>query len=86
MQVILEQSFIKSAQKLPENIKIKLSQLLALLELNPYHPLLHTKKLRGDLTGFSSFRITRDWRVIFCFEAPETIRVLEANHRRDIYR
>jgi len=86
MQLILEQSFLKSAQRLPQNIKEKLGERLGLLEANPYHPLLHTKKLSGDLAGFFSFRITREWRVIFYFEDPETIRVLEADHRKDIYR
>jgi addiction module RelE/StbE family toxin len=86
MQVILEQSFLKSARKLPQNIKTKLSELLALLESNPYHPLLHTKKLTGDLTGYFSFRVTREWRVVFYLEDPETIHVLDTAHRKDIYR
>jgi len=37
MELILEQSFLKSARKLPQNIKTKLGELLALLETNPYH-------------------------------------------------
>lgn len=86
MQIILEPSFLKSAQKLPKPIKTKLSKLLVLLEANPANPLLHAKKLTGDLTGLCSFRISRDWRVIFSFEDPQTIHVLEADHRKDIYR
>ena len=58
MQLILEQSFIKSAKNLPDSVKKKLSKLLPLLEANPYHPLLHSKKLSGNLTGLFSFRIT----------------------------
>lgn len=85
MYVILEQSFLKSAKKLPENIKKKLPKLVELLKQNAYHPSLHTKKLHGDLSGFLSFRITRDWRVIFYFKDQETIHVLEVNHRKDIY-
>ena len=86
MEIILEQSFLKSAKKLPVEIKQKLSKLIALLENNPYHPFLHTKKLVGELAGQFSFRITRDWRVIFYFKNPETISILEVKHRRDIYR
>lgn len=85
MRIILEQSFLKSAEKLPANIKKKLSGLLPLLEANPYHPLLHSKKLTRDLTGLFSFRITREWRVIFYFKDPQTIHVLEAKHRKDVY-
>lgn len=36
--------------------------------------------------GFYSFRITRDWRVIFQFENPEVIKLIEMGHRKDIYR
>jgi len=86
MQIILDQSFLKSAEKLPTNIKKKLSGLLPLLEVNPYHPLLHSKKLTGNLTGLFSFRITREWRVFFYFKDPRTIYVLEVKHRKDIYR
>lgn len=86
MQIILEQSFLKSAQKLPINIKKKLGKLLMLLKDNPYHSLLHTKKLTGDLTGLFSFRITREWRVIFYFTDAKTIRVAEAANRKDIYK
>jgi mRNA-degrading endonuclease RelE of RelBE toxin-antitoxin system len=86
MQLILEQSFLKSARKLPQNVKSKLSELLVLLETNPHHPLLHTKKLTGGLAGYCSFRITREWRVVFFLETPETIRVLDTAHRKDVYR
>jgi len=86
MEVILEQSFLKSAKKLPIETRQKLSRLVGLLEANVYHPLLHTKKLTGRMAGFFSFRITRDWRVIFYFKSPSTIHVLEVKHRKDIYR
>lgn len=88
MQVILEQSFLKSAQKLSEHIKKKLSRLLGLLETDPYHSLLHTKKLSGDLADYLCFRITRDWRVIFVSKATiqsgswksTTVRTFTVNH------
>ena len=71
---------------MPQNIKKKLSQLFGLLETDPYHSLLHTKKLAGDLAGYFSFRITRDWHMIFCFEGSDNIHVLDVDHRKDIYR
>lgn len=86
MQVVLEKSFLKSARKLPVNIKKKLGKLLELFAINPYHQLLHTKKLTGNLAGLLSFRITREWRVIFYFKDLENIHVLEIAHRKDIYR
>jgi mRNA-degrading endonuclease RelE of RelBE toxin-antitoxin system len=86
MQIILEPSFIKSAKNLPENIREKLSKLLPLLQDNPYHPLLHTKKLSGGLAGLFSFRVTREWRALFYFKNHETIHVIEADNRKDIYK
>ncbi|MBI2459523.1 MAG: type II toxin-antitoxin system RelE/ParE family toxin [Parcubacteria group bacterium] len=52
----------------------------------PFHPLLHAKRLSGKLAGLLSFRITRDWRVIFQFNDPETIQLLRVKHRKDVYR
>lgn len=86
MIILYSKSFLKSVKKLPSNIKEKLSGQLKTLEKNPFHPLLHTKPLTGKLLGFYSFRITRDWRVIFRFEDQETILLTEAGHRKDIYK
>ena len=57
-----------------------------ILQNNPFHPLLHTKKLTGQLAGFFSFRITRDYRVIFEFSDPDTLRLIRAADRKEIYR
>lgn len=64
----------------------KLAKLIELLGENPFHPLLHTTRLTGDLAGYLSFRITRDWRVIFQFADPETLQLLRMKHRREVYR
>jgi len=86
MKIVIHQKFLAEAGNLPRTIQGKLSHLLETLELNPFHPLLHTKRLHGDLAGFLSFRITRDWRVVFFFEDNDTIFVLKVRHRKDIYR
>lgn len=86
MNVIYTKHFLKPAGKLPKNLQIKLAKQLKLLQQNPFHPFLHTKPLTGPLTGFYSFRITRDWRVIFQFETPEVVKLIEIGHRKDIYK
>lgn len=48
--------------------------------------MLHTKYLTGRLPGLLSFRITRDWRVIFKFNDAHTIQLIRVRHRKDIYR
>src|SRR3990167_8380347 len=61
-------------------------KILRASQEKPFHQLLHAKSLTGSLAGFYSFRITRDWRVIFQFVNPQTIKLIEAAHRKDIYR
>jgi len=65
IQVVFGKDFVKSAKKLPGAQQKKLASLLIILSQNCYHSVLHTKPLSGVLTGFYSFRITRDWRVFF---------------------
>lgn len=84
--VLHTKRFLKSADKLPVFQKKKLASLLEIMTRNPFAPQLHTKPLAGELTGFYSFRITRDWRVIFQFLDPRTIKLIDVAHRKDIYR
>lgn len=86
MRLVYDKSFLKSVQRLPKAQQRKLASLLEHLQENPFHPLLHSKHLSGDLAGLLSFRITREWRVIFLFQDPSTIHLLRAEHRKDIYR
>jgi len=85
MKVIYGGSFLKSARKLPSRQQKKLADLIPSLQKNPFNPLLHSKPLSGPLSGLYSFRITRDWRVIFQFVNIDTIRILLVGHRKDIY-
>lgn len=84
--LVYTNSFLKYAKKLPELQQNKLAQLLEIFQNNPFSPKLHTKTLTGTLTGFYSFRITRDWRVIFQFLTPDKIKLIEIGHRKDIYK
>ncbi|PIW74754.1 MAG: hypothetical protein CO003_01065 [Candidatus Portnoybacteria bacterium CG_4_8_14_3_um_filter_44_15] len=86
LNLVYTNRFLKSSKKLPFHIQNNLSGKLETLQKNPFHSFLHTKSLTGDLSGFFSFRITRDWRVIFCFVEPEIIKLVEVAHRKDIYK
>ena len=83
--LVFHSHFLKSAKYLPTASQKKLSVLLPLLRTNPFHPLFHTKRLSGKLAGSLSFRITRDWRVIFMFINPDLIQLLRVANRKDIY-
>lgn len=86
MRLIFHPKFRKFAEKLPLILKEKLSELMEVLQDDPFSPLLHTKKLTGKLAGLHSFRITRDWRVVFKFIDQETIQLLRIDNRKDVYR
>jgi len=86
MKIVYSNDFLKSAKRLPKPIQKKLADLLEILQNNPFHHKIHAKPLVGRLKGFYSFRITRDWRVIFIFLNSETISLIEVAHRKDIYR
>jgi len=86
ISVVYTNSFLKSTRKLSKSPQQKLARLLEFFQKDPFHPKLHSKNLVGPLTGFYSFRITRDWRVIFQFISPETIKLVEIGHRKDIYK
>jgi addiction module RelE/StbE family toxin len=86
MKILLDDNIIEDAKKLPKRIQEKLARLLEILQNNPFHPLLHSKKLTGDLIGFLSFRITQEWRVIFYFQKTDVIKIIKIGHRKDIYK
>ena len=86
LEVIFHPQFQRNALKLPEPQQRKLAALTERLRKNPYDPLLHTKRLSTPLVGLFSFRITRDWRVLFRFIDERTIQLTQVAHRSDIYR
>ncbi len=86
VDIVYSSRFIKSAGKLPSSQARKLATLLEYLSKDPYHSLLHTKHLSSPLLGYLSFRISREWRVIFRFTDTAVIELIDTAHRKDIYR
>lgn len=86
MEIVYSKNFVKSAKLIPKPIQKKFAALLEVLKENPFHSKLHAKPLTGELKGFYSFRITRDWRVIFSFCNSKTIFLVDISHRKDIYK
>ena len=84
--ILFGDKFLNSAKKLGKSIVIKLNFQLSLLQQDPFHAKLHTKPLHGKLAGFYSFRIGRDYRIIFKFLGNQTILLVIVSHRREVYR
>ena len=76
VEIVYNTQFLKSAKKLPKAQTEKLAKLLETFQADPFYPTLHAKPLSGQLIGFYSFRITRDWRVIFQFLSSDKIQLV----------
>lgn len=85
-QLIFSSQFLKSAERLNNSIKPKLKLSLDVLSKNPFDVRLQTKSLSGKLSGQYSFRLGKDYRVVFKFYSDSTIFLLKAGNRKDIYR
>ncbi len=86
IRIQYDRSFLKCVQMLPTKIQERLAATIEILQQEPFHSTLHTKRLSGSLTGILSYRVTREYRVIFQFVDQSTIQLLEVDHRKDIYR
>lgn len=86
IRLVTTERFLDASAHLPKHQQDKLGVLLEMLQENPFHPKLHTKPLHGSLAKLYSFRITRDWRVIFEFLDPATLYLLRVANRKDAYR
>lgn len=84
--IVYADDFEKAAAKLGKIVLRRLEKALDLLGLDPFDPRLHTKALVGALKGFYSFRLGRDFRVIFIFIDTRTIQLLKIAKRDEIYR
>ncbi len=78
--------FLKRAQSLSATEQQKLALLLECLANNPFDARLKSKKLSGNLAGFFSFRVGREWRVLFQFLDPRCIKLIDVAQCKDIYR
>ena len=86
IKISFKEGFSKTIGSLNKKQRDKLIGLVVLLSDNPFNTKLQTKALSGELSGLYSFRISRDWRVLFKFISPTEIRLLEVGHRKDIYK
>ncbi len=86
MKVYYTDNFTKKVRKLDVKQQAKLTELVVLLKESPFNPLLHVKKLSGQLIGMYSLRINRDSRALFTFLSPDEIILSDVDNRKDIYR
>ncbi len=76
-----EKRFLKRHPELVDRYK----KVLKLFELNPNHPSLRLRKLKGKLAGKYSVSITMSYRIILTFAVTEKGIVLIDVGSHDIY-
>ncbi|MEX0919056.1 MAG: type II toxin-antitoxin system RelE/ParE family toxin [Candidatus Paceibacterota bacterium] len=84
-RILFTAKSIKSLKKLPKSIQAKTDLLVDILIIDYRDNRLKAKKLNTNQSLFS-FRVTKDYRVVFMFANSSTIKVLDIKHRKDIYK
>lgn len=72
-------------RKLPKNLQEIAARKILLFENNPFHPSLNTHKLKGALSHFWAFYITKSYRVLFRFLKNNEVIYYDID-THDIYR
>lgn len=85
MKITETSEFRKSFDSLDKKIREKVKKQFVLFLGNIFHPSLNTEKLQPKSSGLWSFRIDKNFRVIFTFVDKDTILVLGVGSH-DIYR
>jgi len=84
-KIFLTPHFKKKAKKLDKTILNSADKKLAIFRVNPKHPSLNTEKFIPKSNELWSFRINKNYRIIFKFIGKNSIECLDiATH--DIYR
>ncbi len=85
MKILYTREFQKEFQKLPPRVKKIYYKQEKIFRQNWKDPRLHVKKLKDHPFPFS-FRITRNYMVIFVFVEENTVLFATIGHRKHIYK
>lgn len=84
LEIEVTNSFLKKFKKLPKRIQHLTDQKTAIFRSAPEYPALHVEKLTPKNLGLWSFRINRQYRVIFRFTKSNTVLFINVGSH-DIY-
>lgn len=85
MKITETEKFRKSLNSLQTNTRKKAKKQFELFIQNLFHPSLHTEKLEPKNKNLWSFRVDKNYRVIFTFMDKETLLLLDIGPH-DIYK
>lgn len=67
------EKFKNSYENIPQELQEAAKKKLNLFNQNPRHPSLNTEKLEPKHLGIWSFRVNKQYRIIFQFKSIQTI-------------
>jgi len=65
MRIFFAKKFKKRYKKLNPEMRVKVSQVIAMFRNHPFEPRLHNHRLKGKICNRNSIRVTNDIRIIF---------------------
>lgn len=84
MNIIYSNKFLKSYRSLDDKTKILVKDKIAVFQKDQFNKMLKTHKLKGRFSGYYSFSINYDLRIIFDYEKKDLIR-FHIIGKHDIY-
>jgi mRNA-degrading endonuclease RelE of RelBE toxin-antitoxin system len=72
MEVRYDNVFLKELKKIPNSQHRLFVKKVEMFSEDPFDSRLHTKSLHSPLEGVFSFRISREYRVLFRFISTDT--------------
>lgn len=85
-EILVTEEFKKRYAKLPLAVQKKAEQKEKIFCKNIFHPSLNTEKLEPKGKQVWSFRIDREYRILFRFISSNKILFLTCGHHNWIYR
>ena len=86
MKIDYTAKFEKKYSELPKQIKVKAEKQEKIFRNNPLHPSLHTEKLSPKFKEVWTFRVDKNYRVMFKFIGKDTVLFLNIGSHNYIYR
>ena len=84
--IVYADEFKDRYKELPLTTQKKAERREPIFRKSPFHPSLRTEKLKPKEKEYWSFRIDKDYRVLFRFTGDSTVIFLTCGHHNWIYR
>lgn len=81
LKILYKPSFVRQYNKLQPALQQEIKEKISLFKKDQKHPFLKTHKLKGKLSGFLSFSVNYEYRIVFQYESKNTaVLLVIGNH------